>query len=130
MPGQEADRKRHLDAELIRRQIRSMSGMSPPSPPRLTETYPQMPPAACRAALATLLAAGNDEARAAAIAGLLEHQPVLNYSYETGQTFWRARRLEGDKRYLHEREMLMSLRWPRLRRLWMEVAGFRWWSAG
>ena len=85
-----------------------MRSVSPPTPPRLTDRFPQMPPAACRAVLETLLAAGDDKAREAAVDRLLEHQPVLNYTYETGQTFWRARRLEGDVRYAHDRDML----WP------------------
>lgn len=85
-----------------------MSSASPPTPAGLTDRFPQMPPAACRAALETLLAAGDDEARAAAIVRLLEHQPVVNYAYEVGQTFWRARPLAADTRFAFDREML----WP------------------
>jgi hypothetical protein len=100
--------ERHLDARPLRHQTVAMSIVTPPTPPRLTDRFPQMPPAACRVVLETLLAAQDDEARAVATTRLLEHQPVLNYEYEAGQTFWRARRMEGETPYTHEREML----WP------------------
>lgn len=85
-----------------------MRSVNEPSPPRLTDRFPQMSAAECRDVVAALHAAHDDGARDAAISRLLQHQPVLNYGYGTGHTFWRARRLSHGERFEREEDML----WP------------------
>ena len=78
------------------------------APPTLTEPYPQMSPDTCSGVLELLSAALDEKGQVAQIARLLEHQPILNYTYTAGQTFWRARRLDQGARFEHESDLL----WP------------------
>lgn len=89
-------------------QRRDTRGADAPSPPRLTDRFPQMSAAECRDVVAALHAAREDGDRQAAITLLLQHQPVLNYGYGSGHTFWRARRLPQGERFEREEDML----WP------------------